>query len=88
MQVNDRDLIREIGLALWGPDWRARFASAVRQQPSTVSNWESGSVPVPAAAWKEIREVVRQHALNLAELDPRIVASFDSAYQREMKNRI
>ena len=86
--MHDRDLIREIGIALWAPDWRDRLASAVRQQPSTVSDWESGRAPVPAAAWKEIREAVRQHALKLADLDPRIVASFDAAYQREMKKRI
>jgi len=86
--MDDRDLIREIGIALWGPDWRDRLASAVRQQASTVSDWENGRVPVPATAWKEIRNVVRQHALKLADLDPLIVASFDAAYQREMKKRI
>jgi hypothetical protein len=85
--MDDRALLAEIGTSLWGADWRSHLAAALRQPVGRVSEWEGNHAPVSAAAWKELREVVRLHALKLANLDQQIVRAFDAAYQRELKKQ-
>ncbi|MBV8192581.1 MAG: hypothetical protein JOY64_31720 [Alphaproteobacteria bacterium] len=85
--VESKTLLSEIGVALWGSDWQQQLDRTLGQRPGTFADWESGRAQVPAAVWKELREAVRQRALELADLDPRIVASYDAAYQRELKKR-
>jgi hypothetical protein len=54
---------------------------------SAVSDWGRGRRPVPAAIWKELREIVRLHGLKLADLDPEIVRAYDTAIALTSKAR-
>jgi hypothetical protein len=85
--MDDQRLMAEIGASLWGSNWQERLAAALRDQGSSLSDWQSGRARVPAAAWKQLREMVRQHALRLSDLDARIVSAYDAAYQRETNRR-
>ena len=85
--MDQQGLISDIGITLWGPDWQQQLPSRLRVRPGTLAEWLTGRTLVPAEVWKELREMVRQSALQLADFDPRIVAAYDAAYQREMKRR-
>jgi hypothetical protein len=87
VDMEDRTLIAEIGLALWGPAWNDPMASALSHPKSTVSAWAQGRVPVPAGVWKELREMARLHGLKLANLDQEIVRNYDAAVQLSLKTR-
>jgi len=80
--MEDRTLILEIGLALWGAAWEGPMADALKQQKGTVADWARGRLPVPAGVWKELREITRLHRLKLADLDQEIVRAYDAAVVR------
>jgi hypothetical protein len=86
-RMEDHTLIPKVGLMLWGPDWQAPMAAALKQPVSAVSDWGRGRRPVPAAIWKELREIVRLHGLKLADLDPEIVRAYDTAIALASKVR-
>jgi hypothetical protein len=77
--MDDHTLIPKIGMMLWGPDWQAPMADALRQPRNTVSDWAHGRMPVPAGIWKDLREITRLHGLKIADLDPEIVRAYDAA---------
>ena len=85
--MDDRTLITQIGLALWGTAWVDPMANALKQQKGIISDWARGRLPVPAGVWKELREIVRLHGLKLGDLDPQIVQAYDAANQLAMKSR-
>jgi hypothetical protein len=85
--MDDRTLISEIGLALWGAAWIDPMAAALKQHKSTVSDWAQGRLPVPADVWKELRELTRLHGLKLADLDQQIVRNYDAAFQLALAKR-
>ena len=80
-------LIPKVGLIVWGPDWQAPMAAALKQPTNTVADWARGSRPVPAGIWKELREVVRLHGLKIADLDPEIVQAYDTTVALAAKAR-
>jgi hypothetical protein len=77
--MEDNILIPKVGRMLWGPDWQASMAAALKHPAATVSDWARGRTPVPASIWKELREIVRLHGLKIADLDPEIVRAYDTA---------
>lgn len=77
--MDDRTLIAEVGLALWGATWQDPMATALKRQKGTVSDWAQGRMPVPADVWKELREVARLHGLKLADLGQEMVRNYDAA---------
>ncbi len=77
--MTDHTLIPKVGTMLWGADWQAPLAAALKQPMGTVADWASGRMPVPAGMWKDLREIVRLHGLKLADLDPQIVRAYDTA---------
>jgi hypothetical protein len=79
--------ITKIGQTIWGTNWQAPMAAALKQPPRTVEDWSTGRLPVPLEMWKEVREVARQQYLKLADLDAEIVRAFDDAYQRAMAGK-
>ena len=85
--MDDRTLIAELGVALWGVAWKARMADALKQREALISDWADGKATVPAETWKELREVTRLHYLKLADFDPQIVRAYDAAVVREGKGR-
>ena len=85
--MNDHSLIAKIGVMLWGADWQAAMAAALKHPASGVADWARGRTPVPAATWKELREVVRLHGLKIADLDPEIVRAYDAAVALASKVR-
>ncbi len=80
-------LIPKVGRMLWGPDWQAPMATALKQPANTVVDWASGRRPVPADIWKELREAVRLHGLKIADLDPEIVRAYDTTVALASKAR-
>ena len=80
-------LIPKVGLIVWGPDWQAPMAAALKQPTNTVADWARGGRPVPAGIWKELREVVRLHGLKIADLDPEIVQAYDTTVALAAKAR-
>jgi hypothetical protein len=85
--MDDRSLISEVGLALWGPAWEGPMADALKQPKTSVSDWARGRTPVPAGVWKELREVTRLHGLKLADLGQEIVRNYDAAVALASKAR-
>jgi hypothetical protein len=86
--MDDRTLIAELGVALWGAvAWKSRMADALKQREALISDWADGKAVVPAGIWKELREVTRLHYLKLADFDPQIVRAYDEAVVREGKGR-
>jgi len=77
-RMEDHTLIPKVGLVLWGPDWQAPMAAALKHPAGAVSDWARGRTPVPAGIWKELREIVRLHGLKIADLDPEIVRAYDT----------
>jgi hypothetical protein len=85
--MEDHILISKVGLMLWGTDWQAPMAAALRQPAGTVADWARGRAPVPAGIWKALREIVRLHGLKIADLDPEIVRAYDTAVALASKAR-
>jgi len=85
--MEDKMLIPKVGLMLWGPDWQAPMAAALKQPAGTVADWARGRTPVPAGIWKELREIARLHGLKIADLDPEIVRAYDTAVTRAARAR-
>jgi len=85
--MTDHALIPKVGMMLWGPDWQAPMATALKQPAGTVADWARGRTPVPAGIWKELREIVRLHGLKIADLDPEIVRAYDTAVALASKTR-
>jgi hypothetical protein len=86
-RMTDHTLIPKVGMMLWGPDWQAPMAAALKQPVGAVADWARGHRPVPAGIWKELREVVRLHGLKIADLDPEIVRAYDTAIALASKVR-
>jgi hypothetical protein len=86
-RMEDHALIPKVGMMLWGADWQAPMAAALKLPTVTVSDWAQGRTPIPAGIWKELREVVRLHGLKIADLDPQIVGAYDAAVLRASKRR-
>jgi hypothetical protein len=86
-RMEDHRLIPKVGLLLWGADWQAPMAVALKQPTNTVVDWASGRRPVPAGIWKELREIARLHGLKIADLDPEIVRAYDTAVTRAARAR-
>jgi hypothetical protein len=85
--MTDHVTITKIGQTIWGTNWQAPMAAALKQPPRTVEDWSTGRLPVPLEMWKELREAARQQYLKLADLDAEIVRAFDDAYQRAMAGK-
>jgi hypothetical protein len=85
--MEDNMLIHKVGMMLWGAEWQAPMAAALKQPASTVADWARGRTPVPAGIWKELREIVRLHGLKIADLDPEIVRAYDTAVGLASKAR-
>ena len=82
-RMNDHIMLSTIGQTVWGPAWEEPMAEALKERKQTIADWSSGRVAVPAAIWKDLREVTRLHYLKLADLDPQIVQAYDAAVARE-----
>jgi len=87
-RMEDRTLITEIGLALWGPDWKDPMADALKHRQGAVSDWAQGRTPVPAGIWQELREIARLHRLKIADLDQEIVRAYDAAVVLASRDRM
>lgn len=85
--MDDRTLIAEVGLALWGAAWQEPMAAALKQHKATVADWGQGRRPVPADVWQELREIARLHGLKLADLGQEIVRNYDAAVALASKKR-
>ncbi len=81
--MNDHIMLATIGKTIWGPAWEEPMAEALKERRHTVADWSTGRAAVPAAIWKDLREVTRLHYLTLADLDPQIVQAYDAAVARE-----
>ena len=81
--MTDQQAIATVGETVWGAGWPAAMAAALSRPETEIDAWRTGRRPVPAAAWKDLRELAREKALRLADLDAQIVAAFDAAWQRE-----
>jgi hypothetical protein len=86
--MEDNMLIPKVGRMLWGAEWQAPMAAALKQPANTVADWARGHRPIPAGIWKELREVVRLHGLKIADLDPEIVRAYDTAVALASKARV
>jgi hypothetical protein len=86
-RMEDNMLIPKVGMMLWGAEWQAPMAAALKQPTSTVADWARGRTPVPAGIWKELREIVRLHGLKIADLDPEIVRAYDTAVALASRTR-
>jgi hypothetical protein len=87
VRMEDHTLIPKIGLMLWGADWQAPMAAALKQPAGAVVDWARGRRTVPAGIWKELREIVRLHGLKIADVDPEIVRAYDAAVALASKVR-
>jgi hypothetical protein len=59
------DLLREAGLALYGPRWTTDLARDLDVNDRTVRRWSAGRSPIPEGLGDDLRELMkaRRHAL-------------------------
>jgi hypothetical protein len=85
MPTHDATLLNDVGMALWGPAWKAPMAEAVRHQKNAVNDWATGRVPVPAGVWSELKALMRQRRHELDVLAPRVQRAHDAALARTVE---
>ena len=60
----DKDTLREVGEALYGPSWQTPMADALGVTDRTVRYWAGGK-DIPAGVWKDLAALClsRKHQL-------------------------
>jgi hypothetical protein len=53
-------LLREVGVTLYGQNWRAEMARRRNVTPMIVRRWETASKPIPEQLWTELREELQR----------------------------
>jgi hypothetical protein len=62
------DLLREAGVALYGPRWQSDLARDLEVADRTVRRWDAGDYPIPARTWSDIRELMKDRRAMLASV--------------------
>lgn len=50
----DRDTLREVGEALYGPLWQSVLSRELKIADRTMRRWAGGQFPVPEGVWAQI----------------------------------
>lgn len=53
------DLLRDVGLALYGPLWQSAIARDLKVADRTVRRWAAADVPIPDGLCDELKELLR-----------------------------
>jgi hypothetical protein len=61
-------LLRNIGVALYGPAWRPEMARRRNVSSFVIRRWETGVQTIPERVWVELRDELRAHRLLLDDL--------------------
>ena len=61
-------LLRRIGAALWGDNWRACLSREVDVLPRTIRRWNSGEMPVPQGVAAQLYNLCLQRADELDDI--------------------
>jgi hypothetical protein len=78
----NRDLFCRLGEALFGPEWMAPLGAALDGvAPRTIARWASGYSRIPPNVQFEIRDLVRQRAVALGQLQAELDAALAQADQ-------
>lgn len=70
------DLFTCVGEALWvadGRSWRDQLAEALNVNPRRVRAWAAGEEKVPEGVWRELCEMLRQQAIENAQISGQIM---------------
>lgn len=59
-------LLREAGMALYGPRWQSDLARDLKVNDRTVRRWDAGTHDMPAGLWAELRALLKARGLALA----------------------
>jgi hypothetical protein len=63
--LTDRELIRAIGEACFGPRWQTDLADALQVSSRTVRRWASGADCPREGVWKDLAELARERRIKL-----------------------
>ena len=67
----DRDLLIDVGVALYGAQWQTQLAEALGVADRTVRRWVAGQA-IPAGVRDDLRALVHDRRGELAELAKRL----------------
>lgn len=54
----NKELLIEVGQALYGDQWQSAFARALDVTPRTMRYWVSGQKPIPDKVLSEVYEII------------------------------
>lgn len=55
-----RPSLEEIGRALYRNRWRGKMALELEVSDRTLDRWAAGTHEMPAGAWNDLRDIVRE----------------------------
>jgi Fe-S-cluster formation regulator IscX/YfhJ len=67
-----RDLLREIGEALYGPRWQTDMADALGVDPRTVRYWLSGRQQPQPGVWNDLRTIAEERCRRIKAVAKRL----------------
>jgi hypothetical protein len=62
------DLLRRVGQALYGQDWKTALARALDVNERSVRRWDDGASPIPGGVRGELLQLVGKRGGELIEL--------------------
>lgn len=66
--MNDRELIRDVGTALYGEHWLTPLAAELSIDSRTVRRWAAGQREMPTAVQEKLWALVRERIRELERL--------------------
>lgn len=54
------ELFRQIGEALYGPEWRGQLGRDLGVNSLSIRRWQSGAQPVPAGVVSDLQQLVSE----------------------------
>ena len=70
--MNDLDLFRAIGEALYGPLWQSEFARQIGVNDRTMRRWATGAFGLPTGIFDTVLPLVADRQDELADLRSRL----------------
>ena len=68
--MNDLDLFRTLGAALYGPEWQSELARQLDVNLTTMRRWATGKFTIPEGVWAELLPLIDAKQDELTRLRP------------------
>ena len=68
--MNDLDLFRATGEALYGPEWQSELARQLDVNLTTLRRWATGKFAIPAGIWADLGPLIEAKQAEMEKLRP------------------